>query len=222
MDGLIPKEVRVPIFEKTTTSPSGRYEFHLEQARVKFTNIIITRGIIRSKEGKILAEIDIQQDPQTFWHCWILSESRQEYLLGKDSDKGALLISMATLKVLSLLTDFSWRSASISPLGDKLAVTCSKESKKPLRVFDFRNVDNPPYNELKVDNFPVIDKSQPYKCEVAWSDNNTLDLTIPVYKDDPLSLGYDYYCKEFTLKIKGPDVMASTRRYDPKEVVAGK
>ena len=241
IDSLIPVDVRVLLFEQSSLSPSKRYKFVLEQARVKFTNIIITRAIVTSEvcvetsdnTGKktapqcpagtrnspagtrnspeIIAEIDIQQDPQHFWHCWVQTTDKKEFLLTKGIRKGALLISMAKGAIADLVTDYDWRDACISPNNDKLAVACSKESKTPVRVFDFRNIQNPPYLELQVSRLPDIEKSKPYESDICWKDNIHLQVTMPVFNRDKLAFNFDYYSEDIILEVRPFDAITSVQ-----------
>lgn len=224
MDSIIPVDVRIPLFEKVSLSPSKKYRFLLEQSRVKFTNIIITRAIVTTyseptepgatgpaSRPEVITEIDIQQDPHGFWHCWVQGIDKTEYLLTKGIKNGALLISMASRTSSELQTDFTWRFACVSPNNDKLAVACSKESKNPIRVYDFRNILNPPYVELTTTRFPDIEKSRPYQCGIKWRDNISLEVTVPVHTKDKLAFGFAYCTQDFILEVNPFESLASVR-----------
>ena len=203
IDSLIPNEVRLVLHEETTFSPSKRYKYHLEHARVKFTNILISRVVISSiPEKSVIAEVDIQGcNPNEYWHNWIQSGDKKEYLLLKGIQKGALLISMSSGAIADLITEYVWKQATISPNNDKLAVLCDKQSKVPIRVFDFRNVSNPPFLEMKTSGLPVIEKAKYYQSEISWMDNIHLTVAIPVHKRDTLAFGFSYYIEEITMEV---------------------
>lgn len=202
MDDIFPKELRIPIFERATVSSSGKYKLYLEQARIKFTNIIVTRGIIVDMAtNQILIELDLQRDPKTFWHSWLRNGDGKEYLLGRGS-KGGILLSLTNRKILDINTGFEWKAAKVSPNGDKLAIVCDRASNKPIRVYDFRDPEMIPYPELSISRFPDIQKMDPYASEIDWDDNNRIRVSAQVHSKDQLSFGFDYYCEEFTLIVK--------------------
>lgn len=213
MDDLFPKDLRIVLFERTTTSSSGKYKLYLEHVRIKFTNVIITRGlIIDTGDNSTILELDLQRDPKTFWHTWLRNADGKEYLLGRSGSKGAILISLTNRKVLEINTPYEWKIAKVSPHGDKLAVVCDRSSKRPIRIYDFRNPETVPYPELSLSQMPAIIKMNPYQAEIAWEDDRRIRVSVPVESKDELSFGFDYYLEEFTLDVEDGYQSVSIRR----------
>lgn len=229
----------INLYQKSSESPSQKYRLEIEQKRLRFTNLMMTRALVYDqKEDKIINELDPEQNPRNFWFTWLQvplfqpdsnsnlppglpSPGRieyKEYLLTRGPKSGAILIAIEENKFYEIPTPFVWKDAKVSPSGNKLAITChrSKNDSKPVRVFDFSYPARPPYRELSLSHFPELKGAKEYHSEIEWIDDNSIKVTLPVYcGDDPLALGYDYYSEDITLSLKNPTsgMLRSVQRY---------
>lgn len=242
---IITRPEFLTLYDHSSISLTKKYRLQIQQLRIKFSNIIITRARIYKGTSidneKIILDIDIQRDPKSFWFSWvkinrdknrkqlrekddivtktlndslvresdnqsteILEDRVLEYLIYQSPSEGSIIMSVPEGQIIPIPSKYEWKIAIVSPDGDKLAVICDKKSRKPIRVFDFRNPETTPYYEYALSDSPNIKGIDEYSSKIKFRDNNTLIVESRVNSKDEYSMNFDYHTETYELKIRKP------------------
>jgi len=209
------------LYKKSVTS--GQYRIDLTSARLRFTNLMMSKGQLYHQDDHI-SDIDLQIDPHSIQFNWLLPSP---FVILTSTLPGGILISLKNGHQIMVPGIYNWATACVDPYGKYLAVVKTVDSrsmdpkgnrvaqkdgskstrpsrdKYPIVVFDFSNPVAVPYPEIQVEPFPSIGKANMSEINLDWADSSTLRITLPVAADpnDELNLGYEYFAQDVLLKV---------------------
>lgn len=189
---------------KKYDSISKKYQLILEKKRIKFTNIIVSCGLIKNDNDEIIHRIDRVPESDAIGHTWIQITPDDERLIYSQQSRSITILSMNDLTEHKITPYYSWESMKTSPSGYMVAVVCSRDSEKPIRVFDLRTPSGKTYPEVLLSKLPSIKGMDPYIAEVEWLNDTSLKLSVMVdQKNDPLAFNKSFCSKDIILSVGG-------------------